>query len=79
MDWTSVVVAAIAFLGTFAGSVMGIKQANKVTELRISSLEKKMDKHNSLMERMALNERDIDTACHRLEKMENVVYKGMSK
>lgn len=79
MDWTSVVVAAIAFLGTFAGSVMGIKQANKVTELRISSLEKKMDKHNSLMERMALSERNIDTACRRLEKMENDFYKGIYK
>ena len=79
MDWTSVIVAAIALLGTFSGSVLGIRQANKVTELRISSLEKKMDKHNSLMERMAISERDIDNACRRLDSVEKIVYRKVPK
>lgn len=39
---------------------------------RIGALEKKMDKHNCLMERMAVAERDIK-ACHRrLSDMERV-------
>jgi len=38
---------------------------------RIAALEKKMDKHNCLIERMAVAERDIQSAQRRLEQLEN--------
>ena len=38
---------------------------------RISALEKKMDKHNCLIERMAVAERDIAAAQKRLEQLES--------
>ena len=37
---------------------------------RIAALEKKMDKHNCLIERMAVAERDIREAKRRLEQLE---------
>jgi len=40
---------------------------------RISALEKKMDKHNCLIERMAIAERDIKSHGRRLEDLEDVL------
>ena len=63
MDWTTILVAILALCGTAIGSVAGVKQANKVVDLRINNLEKKMDKHNCLIERMTTAERDIKIIC----------------
>ena len=52
MDWTNIMIAAFAFFGTATGAIAGIKQANKVVELRLCTLEKKMDKHNNIVERL---------------------------
>lgn len=73
MDWTTILVATLALCGTAIGSVTGVKQANKVVELRISNLEKKMDKHNCLIERMTTAERDITIICHRIDELEDVL------
>jgi len=61
MDWTNVVIAGLAFGGTIIGSLAGIKQSNKVVDLRLQSLETKVDKHNNLVERMAVAEIRLDT------------------
>ncbi len=60
MDWTAIGVAVIAFLGTFGGSLAGIRASNKVVNLRLDMIEKKMDRHNCLMERMAKVEARLD-------------------
>ena len=39
-----------------------------VIEYRIQELEKKMDKHNNLIERMAVVERDLKTAFVRIDE-----------
>lgn len=39
-----------------------------VIEYRIQELEKKMDKHNNLIERMAIVERDLKTAFNRIDE-----------
>ena len=39
------------FGGTLAGSVIGVMTANKLTTFRLEQLEKKVEKHNSLVER----------------------------
>lgn len=46
-----IVVALISLAGTALGTWGGIRQANKLTNYRIEQLEKKVDKHNSIIER----------------------------
>ncbi len=60
MDWTNVLVGGLACIGTIIGSLAGIKQSNKVVDIRLQSLETKVDKHNNLVERMAITETRLD-------------------
>ena len=46
-----ITVALLAFFGTCVGTLGGILTANKLTNYRISQLEKKVEKHNSVVER----------------------------
>lgn len=55
---SEVLVAVLSLLGTAFGSVTGIMAANKLTNYRIAELEKKVDKHNTIIERFALLEQD---------------------
>ena len=41
--------------------------------VRIKSLEKKMDKHNGIVEKVACAERDIKSICHRIDDLEEVL------
>ena len=45
-------IALLSLLGTLIGSLTGILTANKLTNYRIEQLEKKVDKHNSVIERV---------------------------
>jgi hypothetical protein len=56
-----VIVGILSLLGTLIGSITGIMTANKLTIYRIEQLEKKVDKHNNLVERMAVVESEIET------------------
>lgn len=47
-----ILVAFIALIGTTIGTGGGIVASARLTIYRIEQLEKKMDKHNGLMERM---------------------------
>lgn len=47
-----VVVALITLLGSAIGTIGGIFATNKMTAYRIEQLEKKVDKHNKVVERM---------------------------
>ena len=47
-----VLVAVFSLCGTLIGSLAGIMTANKLMNYRIEQLEKKVDKHNSMIERM---------------------------
>lgn len=62
-----IIVAVIALVGTAIGSLGGILAANRLTNYRIEQLEKKVDKHNSVVERIAvvevkLSEQESDLA-----------------
>ena len=43
--------ALLSLAGTVIGSLSGILVANKLVNYRLSQLEKKVDKHNSVVER----------------------------
>lgn len=66
----TVIVAVISLIGTLAGSCTGILASQKLTQHRLQELEKKVDKHNHLVERMAVAEKEIRVANHRLEDLE---------
>lgn len=51
-----IIVAIIALAGTAIGSLGGILAANRLTTYRIEQLEQKVDKHNSVVERITVME-----------------------
>lgn len=48
----TVIVALLSLVGTLAGSLGGILTASKLTNYRIEQLEKKVEKHNQVIERV---------------------------
>lgn len=63
-----VIVAILSLLGTLIGSLAGILTANKLTNYRIAQLEKKVEKHNSVIERV-----------YKLEKEEAVIQEEINQ
>lgn len=67
----AIVVAGISLAGTLCGTWGGIMTANRLTAYRIEQLEKKVEKHNSVIERVfRLEERDavMDERISNMEK-----------
>ena len=62
----TVMVALIGFLGTAVGSGLGAMTSLKLIAYRIEQLEKKVEKHNNLVERT-----------YRLEKQESLLEEKM--
>lgn len=74
---SQIVTALIAFAGTFAGTLGGIITSNKLTAYRLEQLEKKVEKHNKVVERVyvlekdkAVFEEDLKVANHRIDDLE---------
>lgn len=68
-----VIVGLLSLLGTLMGSVAGIMTANRLTAYRIDQLEKKVDKHNHLVERMVVVEQSAKSAHRRLDEIKEEV------
>ena len=66
-----ITVSLIAFAGTLVGSLGGILAANKLSSYRIEQLEKKVDKHNSVIERTVKLEEKAGAFDYRLRELEN--------
>ena len=73
----AVLVAVIGLVGSGLGSLIGVIASSKLTQYRLEQLEKKVDKHNNVVERMyaleervALNEEKIKVENHRIEDLE---------
>lgn len=62
----TIIVAVISFLGTLTGSLGGLR----LVTYRIEQLEKKVNKHNNVIERTFVLEEQIKVANHRLEDLE---------
>lgn len=67
----TIIVAVISLIGTLAGSLAGIKQANKLTVYKIEELQKRVEKHNNLIERMAKVEESTKSAHKRIDELES--------
>lgn len=66
---TEILVAGFSLVGTLVGSLTGIMTANKLTVYRIEQLEKKVEKHNNLADRMIMVEQSTKSAHHRLDEL----------
>ena len=55
----TVVVAIISFIGTCFGTIGGIIASSKLTNFRLSELEKRVEKHNSVVERTYILEGQV--------------------
>ena len=66
---TTIIVALIAMLGSFGGTAYGIWKANSLLAYKIDTLEKKVEKHNNLVEKVAILGRDMETAWHRIDEL----------
>ena len=69
MNNPEIAVAICSLVGTLIGSLAGIMTANKLTIYRIEQLEKKVEKHNCLADRMIIVEQSTKSAHHRLDEM----------
>ena len=76
MDAT-IVIALISFIGTLVGTFGGIVTSNKLTTYRIQQLENKVEKHNKVVERVYILEKDkavfeeeLKVANHRISDLE---------
>lgn len=62
LDWAPIITS---FIGTFGGIII----SNKLTLYRIQQLENKVEKHNSVVERMFIAEGDIKTVNAEIENI----------
>lgn len=62
-----VITALITAASTGAAAIISVILSSRLTLYRIQQLEKKMDKHNGFMERLAVAERDIKSAHKRID------------
>ena len=76
----TIIVAVIGLMGSGAGAFGGILVSSKRTQYRLEQLEKKVQAHNHLVERMyqveertELQEEKIKVANHRIGDLEKAV------
>ena len=65
-----IIIAVLSLLGTIIGSLSGVLAANRLTNYRIQELEKKVDKHNTVIERTYRLEEMMKVANNRLSDLE---------
>lgn len=66
----TVIVGILALIGTLGGTFGGILTSNKLVDFRLKSLEEKVEKHNSVVERTYKLEGEVATlkeAMHSLQ------------
>jgi Mg2+ and Co2+ transporter CorA len=69
----AIIVAVLSCAGTAIGSIAGILTSNKLVNYRITQLEIKMDKHNSVQERVALLEQSVRRNWDCIQDLQNDV------
>ncbi len=74
---TEIITSLIGVIGSFIGTLAGIMINSKLTNYRIEQLEKKVDKHNHVIERVyqlekseAVFKEDLKVVNHRVEDLE---------
>lgn len=72
-----IIVGILSLVGTLCGTFAGIITSTKLAAYRIEQLEKKVEKHNSVVERTALLERDLKAVWHNIDDLKEEVKEEM--
>lgn len=70
---STVIVSLVSLAGTLIGTFGGIMAANRLTTYRLSQLEKKVEKHNSVMERTYKLEGRMTEVEHDIRDIKNKI------
>lgn len=73
MDWLAVVAAAITAIGGFLGTYFSNRKQTILVAYRIEELEKKVNKHNNLIERMYKAEGQITELQHDISDLKGKI------
>lgn len=66
----TIIVAIIALIGTISSGVLSAIISNNLMKYRVEQLEKKVDKHNNLIDRMYKAESNIKLIQEEVEQLE---------
>lgn len=72
MDST-IVVAVLSLIGTLGGSIIVGLVSNNKTLYRIEQLEHKVEKHNNVVERMAVAENTLKAHQHQIDELKGEI------
>lgn len=65
----NIIIALLTVGGTALAAYMGIDRSTKITVYRIDQLEKKVEKHNTVVERTIKLEQKIETVCEDISEL----------
>lgn len=69
----TIIVGLIACAGTLCGSLFGVIASARLTGFRLEQLEKKVEQHNNLVERMVKVEQSCASAHHRIDEIRSEI------
>lgn len=69
----TLIIAIIGFLGTALGSILGVIASARLTNYRLEQLEKKVNLHNNVIERVYELEKDEAILAQRVEDLHSEV------
>lgn len=74
----TIIVAVLALIGTLAGAYMANRKSSALIAYRLEQLEEKVNKHNNVIERTYLLEKNeaifeekLEVVNHRIDDLEN--------
>lgn len=67
-------VEIVVSLISLCGTILSVWVGNKLTQWRIKELEKKVEKHNSVVERTMVLEEQMKVANHRIGDLEEITH-----
>lgn len=70
----TIIVAAISLIGTLAGTYFANNRATALISYRLEQLEKKVEKHNSVVERTFQLENNVQTAFSRIDEIREALH-----
>ncbi len=70
---STIIVAVLSLVGTLGGSIIAGIVSNNKTLYRIEQLERKVEKHNNLVERMAVMEDRVKSQQHQIDELKGEV------
>lgn len=71
----TIIVATISLIGTLAGSYFANSKTTALLSYRMEQLEKKVEKHNQVVERTYKIEKDLNTAFIRIDELKEDLHK----